>query len=137
MAACLDVGGVLRSLGAQVSCHALTLDGHLLADILLPQHSVALLVEGPAGYVRNTGACRGALPHRCAALRHLLQEHPLSRRVLAGDSISRDRLFRARGWEPVSISKPLAAAGHPESAAGLPAQQAFLRSQLPAGVLSA
>ena len=37
-------------------------DTCLLADILLPQHSIALLVEGPSGYVRNTGRRRGAGP---------------------------------------------------------------------------
>ena len=60
-AACLAVSWALDSLGVQHSCQALTPDGCLLADILLPQHSIALLVEGPAGYVRNTGKRRGGL----------------------------------------------------------------------------
>ena len=48
----------------------------------------------------------------------------------AGESASRDRLFRAHGWEPVSISE---AQWHQLDS--LDEQQAFLRRQLPAGVL--
>ena len=54
-----EVSSALASLGVQHTRQALTPDGCLLADMLLPQHSVALLVEGPAGYVRNTGKRRG------------------------------------------------------------------------------
>ena len=61
-AACRAVSYALHSLGAQHTCHALSPDGSQVADILLPQHKVALLVEGRSGYVVNTGKRRGVQP---------------------------------------------------------------------------
>ena len=43
----------------------------------------------------------------------------------AGDSISMDRLYRAHGWEPVSISEV-----QWQQLTSLEEQQAFLRSKL-------
>ena len=58
-AACLAVSHALHRLDVAHACHVLRPDGSLLADILLPQHSTALQVEAPSGYVRNTGKRRG------------------------------------------------------------------------------
>ena len=57
--ACRAVSQALHSLGMPHSCLALSPDGALVADILLPQHSIALLVEGRSGYMVNTGKRRG------------------------------------------------------------------------------
>ena len=127
-AACLAVSSALASLGVQHACQALTPDSCLLADILLPQHSIVLLVEGPAGYVRDTGKRRGDI---CARLCRCCCRASLVKPAgPAGESASRDRLFRACGWEPVSISET-----QWQQLGNLGAQHAFLRSQLPAGVL--
>ena len=58
-AACRAVSFALNSLGMQHECHTLSPDGGQVADILLPQHSIALLVEGRSGYLINTGQRNG------------------------------------------------------------------------------
>ena len=65
-AACKVVSRVLASMRIEHECHVLSADCHLLADILLPESGVALLIEGPECYVRNTGRRRGALQLCCA-----------------------------------------------------------------------
>ena len=46
-------------MGVQHDCHMVSPDIWLVVDILLPQHKMALLVEGRSGYVVNTGQRRG------------------------------------------------------------------------------
>ena len=56
---CLGLCSTLRGLGVQHERHAVSADGYLMADVLVPEHRIALLVEGMACYVRNTGKRRG------------------------------------------------------------------------------
>ena len=58
-ATCQAVSYALHAMGVQHSCHVLSPDGSCLAYILLPQHKIALLLEGRSGYVVNTGQRRG------------------------------------------------------------------------------
>ena len=60
-AACRAVSYALQDLGMQHTCHILSPDGGQVANILLQQHKVALLVEGRGGYLVNTGQRRGVL----------------------------------------------------------------------------
>ena len=62
----MAVSSVLSSLGMQHQLNVLSADGHMLADILLPESGTALLLEGPKCYARNTGQRRGVL-HACCA----------------------------------------------------------------------
>ena len=50
---------MLESLGVQHKRRVLVHEGFLLADMLLPQHGIALLLEGQGSYARNTGKRRG------------------------------------------------------------------------------
>ena len=63
-AACLAVSAALDALGLPHERHRLSPDGFLVADILLPGPGVALLIEGPTCYIRNTGRRHGA-PDTC------------------------------------------------------------------------
>ena len=66
-AACRAVSYALDSLQMQHSCHAVIPGCSLVADILLPQLNIVLLVEGRSGYVVNTGKRRG-VQHASALL---------------------------------------------------------------------
>ena len=59
-AACLGLCHTLDSLGIKHHRHVLVHNGFLLADVLLPEHGIALLVEEQGCYVRDTGKRRGA-----------------------------------------------------------------------------
>ena len=50
---------MLASLGVQHMRSVLVHGGFLLADVQLPDHKIALLLEGQGSYVRNTGKRRG------------------------------------------------------------------------------
>ena len=58
-AACRAVSYALHSKGVQQTCQTLVPGSTLMADILLPEHMTAVLVEGRSGYVVNTGQRRG------------------------------------------------------------------------------
>ena len=60
-ATCKGLCSALGSLGIRHKRRVLMHDGFLLADVLLPEHGIALLVEGQGCYVRNTGRRRGAV----------------------------------------------------------------------------
>ena len=64
-AACLGLCRTLDSLGIKHHRHVLVHNGFLLADVLLPQHGIALLGEGQGCYVRDTGKRRGTLSASC------------------------------------------------------------------------
>ena len=125
-AACLEVCSTLDSLEVQHERRVLVHGGFLLADVLLPEHGIALLVEGQGCYVRNTGRRRGEpVPcwcYQCEAVAERCQ--------CAGEAVAMDRLFVAAGLQPVAIGEV-----HWQGLGSLSERQACLRSLLPAGML--
>ena len=61
--ACIQASAALASLGLEHACQAVSPDGLLLADLLIHRQQqgqhIALMLEPPSCYARNTGRRRG------------------------------------------------------------------------------
>ena len=69
--ACQGISHALHSLGVMHECHVLSPDGTQVVDILLPQQSIALVLERHGGYVVNTGKRRGVCSLQLSCLQYV------------------------------------------------------------------